>query len=302
MVFADDQILRHEFTIQNASDRPMRLIRATALTPCCSSLGQLPEAIPPKGAARISATFQPGYRSGPKVVVFLIETDSENQGQFGLALRAELVSAWEAERLQNQPAYIPVGQPGGITFRVIARRKGSSGRALPESISAAPPVTAAFSGQAASRTGPDGTIEATREVVVSLPATSEPGLRRGELAFAWPDGRTERMPLGWEVRPRLRSTPSGLVFPRSDRPVERTIVVESDGLPFRVVGVGSPLLAVPVNLPDGRGTRHTIQIKLSVLNATRDRTTDVVIATDHPDQPSINLSVLVLPDAEGRGG
>jgi hypothetical protein len=301
-VISEDQTLRHEFTIRNPSDRAIRLIRGRALTPCCSSIGPLPESIPPNGDAKILAVLRPGYQSGPKGVAFLIETESANQRQIGLALHAQLVSAWEAERLEGSATVVPVGQPGMLTFRVIARRKGSSGRGLPEKISASAPIEAIFAGPCTSRTGPDRSIEATRDVVVSLPATDQPGIKRGELAFVWPDGRIETIPLSWEVRPRLKLIPAGLVLARSSQPVERTIVIESDGRPFRVVGVASMLLAEPVNLPEGLATRNTIHIKLNLSQKPFGRTMSVTIATDHPDQSSIDLTVLFLPNAEVSGG
>lgn len=301
-ILSEGQSLRHEFSIRNPSHLPMRLIRGEALTPCCSSLGPLPDSIPPHGAANVLTIFSPGFQSGPRGVVFAIQTDSEIQGQVQLALRADLVSAWEAVSIGSSTSTVPLGQPGTLTFRVVARRKGSLGRGLPDKISSAPPVRAAFGGHPTSNTGPDGTIEVTRDVVVSLPATDQPGIKRGELAFAWPDGRTNTMPLSWEVRPRLRLLPAGIVLQRSSLPVERTIVMESEGIPFRVVGVSSPLLARSVELPAGMATRHAIHIELSPSNRPPDSTTNVIISTDHPDQSSANISVLVLPEVEEKGG
>jgi hypothetical protein len=300
-IFSEDQSLRHEFTIRNPSDRAVRLIGAVAVTPCCSMIGPLPDSIPSKGQANVPTVFKPGFQSGARGVAFLIETDSPDQRQIQLALRAELVSAWETESLEGSTASVPLGQPGTLTFRVKARRKGSTGRVLPDKVSAMPPVQAGFAGQAASRTGSDGSVEATRDVWCRLPATNQPGQKRGELTFVWLGGRTETVPLGWQVRPRLRLTPSGLVLRRSNQPIWQTIAIESDGPPFQVVSVASPLLAGPVELPNGRATRHSVRIELNLSETALDCATNVIITTDQPDQSSINLSLLVVPGIEAKG-
>ena len=81
----------------------------------------------------------------------------------------------------------------------------------------------------------------TRQVVVTVPAGRQPGVYRGEIRFVWPDGRVESRTLSWEVRPRLKISPAGLVLNRSARPIRQTIDLQSDGRPFRVQEVVSPL-------------------------------------------------------------
>lgn len=302
MIISDGQALHHEFIVKNPSDRPIRLLGAIALTPCCSAVGPLPESIPPRGVAKIPTVLKPGFQSGPKRLLFVIETDSKTQPTIGLSLQVLLVSAWEAVPVEGSSAVFRLGRAGKLTFCVIARRRGSAGRDLPERISAAPPVDAGFAGRAEITTGSEGSIEAARDVVVSIPAANQPGIKRGELLFHWPDGRTDRMPLSWEVRPRLRVLPAGLVLRRSAQPVEREIVIASDGLPFRVTGVASSLLARPVDLAASPGIRHTIPIKPDLTKVPPNRTASVTITTNHPDQASAELSVLVLPDPETKGG
>jgi hypothetical protein len=139
-------------------------------------------------------------------------------------------------------------------------------------------------------------------MLVSLPAVDQPGVMRGGLAFAWLDGSSEEMALGWEVRPRLKAVPCGLILRRSTNPVERSIVIESDGLPFQVTGAASSLLAERVALPTDPAIRHKLEIKLNVANLPPDRAVNVTFATNHPGQSSVDVSVLVIPDTEGKRG
>jgi prepilin-type N-terminal cleavage/methylation domain-containing protein len=301
-VFADGQTLRHDFVLENPTDRPIRLVRAMALTPCCSTIGRLPEVIPPKGEVQVSTSFSPGHQSGPKAVMFQIETDQPGRRFVGLALEARLISAWEVQGRDDTTGVVPMGQPARRTFRVIARRKGNLGRDLPGQVLATSPINAAFAGEAVTTIGPDAVIESTRDVVVAMPALREPGVKRGEIRFRWPDGRVEVLPIGWEVRPRLKVVPAALTVHRSDGAIDRTIVVESDGASFRVTGLSSPLIAGSAGIPGDSVRRHTIRLRLDPSKGSVDGVSNVTITTDHPDQRTAELSVLVLPDTASEGG
>jgi hypothetical protein len=212
-----------------------------------------------------------------------------------------MVPAWEVKPLDDSVASFALGQSGVLTFRVVARRKGDIGRGLPNKISTGPPIEATFSGQVVSSTAADGVVESTWDVEVKLPASDQPGLKRAELMFIWADGRSEKMPLGWEVRPRIRSVPAGLVLRYSSEPIKRTIVVESESVPFKLIRVDSRLLASPVTLPEKPAKRHAFDVKLDLSKGPFGRAENVKITTDRPEQPAIHLSVLILPDAPGRG-
>lgn len=56
-VLARGQTLRHEFSLTNPTNRPMRLIGAKLSTPCCSLLGPLPTDVIPPGDRREIAAF-----------------------------------------------------------------------------------------------------------------------------------------------------------------------------------------------------------------------------------------------------
>ena len=188
-----------------------------------------------------------------------------------------------------------------LCFRIVSRRRGTQGRDLPETVSASAPLVVSFLGEARSSAAADGTVEAVRDVVVTLPPSDESGLKRGEVVFAWPEGLKEAMPVGWEVRPSLRLIPAGLVLRGVDRPIKRTVVVQSDTAPFRLIQVASTLLGIPVALPDEPAVRHTIDLELDPSEVAPERTYNVKITTDHADQSSIDLSVLILPDGDGKG-
>jgi hypothetical protein len=301
MILAQGQTVRHDFTLDNSTDRTIRLVRGTSLTPCCSTIGPLPKAVPPRGQVKIPVTFLPGYQSGLKGARFAVDTDDTSNPQRTLALTALLLSAWEIETSENSSTSLPLGHSGKQLFRLTARGLKAQGRGLPDEISAAPPLLAAFNGVASTTTAADGLVEATRHIVVTLPSSNEPGIRRGEVAFRWSAGRIETLPISWEVRPGLRVTPTGLVLRRSQEPVEQTVLVQSDGHPFRIIAVTSQLLADRANLAVQPGVRHRVSIMVDASKNVPNNPSDIVILTDHPFQPAVSVSVLVLPGSTGQG-
>ena len=209
------------------------------------------------------------------------------------------MSALDFEPLEGVPASLPLGQSGRRTYRLTARRKADQGRCLPERLACTSPLLVAIRGEPSTKTDAAGLIEATREIVVTIPAERRAGPRSGQIVFGWADGQTETRPLNWEVRPRLTILPSGLVLRRSSQPIERKIIVVSDERPFQVKEVSSHLLAARVELPEQERLRHVIVLRLDVSRAPAGQAVNIDIQTDHPDQPTVSLSVLVLPEAKG---
>ena len=103
------------------------------------------------------------------------------------------------------------------------------------------------------------------------------------------------------MRPRLSVSPSGLLLHESSKLVRQQIVVTSDGRPFRVEKVSSPILSGKAELPRQCAVRQVLSLRLDASRAPASRAVDIAIKTDHPDQPSVSLSVLVLPEAKEDG-
>jgi hypothetical protein len=298
-ILAHGQTLTHEFELKNDAGRPMRLTGGTAFTPCCSAIGPLPELIPPNGKAKIAVTVKPGYQSGLKRAEFAIETDDKVRPVLGLALQMKLVPAWEVKELEGSGPSLPLGRPGKRVFRIVARRQGAEGLDLPDRVSAGEPLVAAFRTQSSTTINPDGLTEATRDVEVTLPALKSKGIQRREVMFRWPGGHVKPHLVAWEVRPRLRLSPTGLVLRASSQAADRIVTVESDGRPFHIQDVRSAFLASKPPLPSNAATRHTIRVSLAPPASAAGRAFDLVVATDYPDEPVVSMSVLVLANANG---
>ena len=298
-VLAQGQTLQHKFLLKNATKTPIRLVRGTALTPCCSAIGPLPESIPPQGVQEIPVTLKTGYQSEAKRVAFAIETDSEVKAVYRLALRATLLSDWEIDQWDGSDRSLFLGHSGKQRFRLIARRRVSDGGGIPESLSANGPVHATFKGRADEKVKADGLIEATREVEIDLPVATKAGMQRSEVVLRWTDGRTKILQLQWEVRPHLKVSPSILVLKPSANPIEQRVVMESDGKPFRVLSVRSPLLGQLAELPRESTPRHQLTLSLNPSRVNAAGVVDLIITTDHPDQQTVVMSIVITRNVGG---
>jgi hypothetical protein len=235
---------------------------------------------------------------------FSVETDDPGRPVWSFALRANLVPAWQVESLGVARQSLLLGQSGEQTLRITARRKSDRGRGLPQSVSATPPLTAVFKGEPSESIGAGGLTEATQDVVVKIPSGKNAGPGRGDIFFQWADNRIETNTIGWEVRPRLKVSPSGLVLGANAQPTSKKVVVTSDGRPFRLKRVRGPALAEHAEVPQGTAIVHELSLLVGTSSSPLAGATDITIETDHPDQPIVSVSVLVVPSApvhaEGR--
>jgi hypothetical protein len=56
-VLADGQRLTHTFAITNTTDRPITFGTPIVFSPCCSSMGPVPDELPARGAAAVAVSF-----------------------------------------------------------------------------------------------------------------------------------------------------------------------------------------------------------------------------------------------------
>jgi hypothetical protein len=298
-VLARGQELHHEFLLRNPTDRPIRLLDARANTPCCSAVGQRPEVIPPGGTAALPVVFRPGTQTTRKRVTFAVQTDNPARPWWSLAVSASMTAEIEVRPVAGQDASLPIGAPGHQRFQVICRRVGDEGRDVPEAVEVAPPLVAALGPTRLDRLSPLLT-EATRDLVVTLPASREPGPRRVEVRLKWADGLSRDMVVTWKVTPLIDASPSELILREGAGPASRIVLLRAADRPFRILEVTGPSLAGPPGpLPTGPERLHALRLDLDPARAGAGAmATDVRIVTDHPDQPALILGVLVVP--EGR--
>jgi hypothetical protein len=299
-VLALGQTLRHQFTIKNPSEMPIRLLHATVFTPCCSAIGAHPTTIGPNGQAEILVALKAGRKFDNKAVAFSIETDDKLRPAYRLRLTATFVPDWEVVKDDGPKPTVRVNQPGTRKLRIIARSKGNEGRRLPDSVGSSGRLRASFSSPATEKPVKGRLVEAAREVEVELPITSAPGSESEDVVFRWNGGATEVTRVRWDVLPYLRITPASLFVRPSGEPVQRDVRIDSAGERFRVISVDSHLLARPVAFSDGAASQHRLTLSLNVGRAgAESNLSSVTISTDHPGQKVAVLSVIVLKGTEG---
>jgi Protein of unknown function (DUF1573) len=297
-ILARGQTLQHQFVLRNTTRRPVRLLKAMALTPCCSSITSLPESIPPFGETKVAVEFKAGHETGQKRVRFVIETDSRLQPVRLFDLSAQLFSEYQISEIGGGGGILSVGHPGKQVFRIICRRFHAECRDAQESVEASAPLSAHFLGEAPERFERDGLIEIVRDIEVAIPASFEPGTHQATMLIRWAEGRDQSHFITWEVRPRIRATPSGIVIRTGTESVPPLVVLSSEDRAFRIVDVSCPLLADSIRPPEGSSRIHSLRLPLDAGRAAQAGTFDIQIETDEPDQQHVLVSVLVLPQGK----
>ena len=89
-------------------------------------------------------------------------------------------------------------------------------------------------------------------------------------------------------------TPGAVVVRSCAEPYRRTFVVSSIDRAFRITSVSSPLLAGRAALPVEAANEHHLTLSIDTARAMAGRPSQVTFHTNHPDQPEVTASVLVM--------
>ena len=294
-ILARGQTLHHEFSLSNPSDRPFRVLGTEARTPCCSAIGKLPDLVAPGRDVQVPVSLKVGHDSGWKRVEFAVRTDDAINRVKVFALVASLVAEVETRLVEGSASSLLTGESGEQTLLVICRRKDGKGRPAPVQCSTESSLKAEFTGPAEERGLPDGTIEASRRVRITLPAGTDEGDRRADLILTWQDGRVQVIPLAWKVTPHIIATPGVLVLKSAEPTAVRTIRLRSLDDPFRILGLRGGILFGPGDWSRGKDEVHEVRVTLArdAVDLGTDLD-DLIIDTDHPRQPKVAIKVMTL--------
>lgn len=103
--------------------------------------------------------------------------------------------------------------------------------------------------------------------------------------------------MAWQVASHIRATPSGLVLKADAGSLPHQFFLRSEDRPFRILRVsGSVLARLDEPLPEVAQPVHRLAL---ILKPDSSGASDIRFTTDHPDQPTVTVSVLILPSAGG---
>jgi hypothetical protein len=288
----DGSPLTFTFSTRNLLDRPLSIHGGTAFSPCCSSIGPLPTVVPPEGRLAIPVVLKTKGRAGQQQASFEVTTDDPKRSRIRLDVVANLVEECELVDIESDAAPVIVGRPAARRFRLVLRRKAGAPTA-DYTVVSTPSLAVSFDGTTQEHPGPSGTLESWQDLLVSLPASTAPGRQVGELRLKRHDGSELARPFFWEVIPTIQATPKGLVLNAADGAVRRTILVHSSDGPIRIIGAEGAVLDGAAPLPEGPAESHRLDLTLAPSLASHTAS-NIEIITDHPGQPKVSVSVIVL--------
>jgi hypothetical protein len=295
------QTLSHDFVV-NAFRRPLRILDAIAEVPCCSSILAFPPFIPEGSTGQVRVQYRPGRKSGRHRVDFHLHTDDPERPEILLRLLCTLAPDLEIQPSPGRTSApsIPRNRSSSRRFSIICRRQGDQGRGTPSGILVTPPLSLDIHGTFVLEDPAAATSRSVTEVEVLFPPNSSDGAHRAALVLTWPDGSMHEQAVDWFVTPLIRATPPGLTLDgsRGSAPISRTVALQCDDRSFRVLSVDCPILALPVG-PSVADQRHTLSLSLDPSLGEADH---LLVRTDHPDQPTVRVSLVVLPSREPYEG
>lgn len=298
-ILAQGQQLTHNFVINNPGTQPRRIVGALALTSCCSSIGPLPESIPPGGRVSVPAILKAGHRSTPKRVEFVVRTDGVRPEIHRFFLTANFLSVFEVEPLDPEIRPLRMGQSGRQRFAIICRRGRDGGLGIPSSVEADPPLSARLTTPAVETDLGGGILESRMEVEIHLPATDRKGPRSGAFRVHWSSGESREYALSWQVTPWIRVTPATIILDEKRGRGPVSITLATDDAPFKVLDISGPLLVGHGKLSREPRRLHPLRLELDPTGK-HPTTHAITIMTDRPEQPVVRLGVIVVPAETGE--
>ena len=86
-------------------------------------------------------------------------------------------------------------------------------------------------------------------------------------------------------------------FPPSAGRRKYKVIVVSDGHPFRILEVTGPAIAdAKVSDPD-LAVNHLLEVELDIARLDPSVGSEIEVNTDHPDQATLKLKVIFLPNS-----
>jgi hypothetical protein len=153
-------------------------------------------------------------------------------------------------------------------------------------------LSAKIEGEMVDRCLKDGLLESERIATVLIPAEIDAGEKSAVVTFHWPDDIRTDHRIVWRAVPPIEATPRGLIVSDDTREAVRTVKLTSISGPFRILRVSNG--ATAGGLPSDSKTQHTIELTLDPASLREPSVRDILIGTDHPHQPDVVLSVLML--------
>ena len=224
---ARGQEITWEFAIENPTGREARVLGSDPLTPCCSSVLEIPATIAAHSRGRMKVSLRPGFPSGREAVRFVVATDGGASVPSRFSLLANLFAEVDVEDRGGPEPEVDLGSPGTRRLRILCRRAETEGRDALDRLEVTPPATAGFVGPGREVALTSGIVESTREVVVRVPPSAELGRRSINLPARWADGREWNHSVACEVVAPLKVSPSGLVVRSSDAVATKAFLVNS---------------------------------------------------------------------------
>lgn len=277
----------HEFSIQNAGDADLILQR---ISPSCGCTGAAVSSstIKPGTSEKVRVTFDTSGMYGSKAKTVSVQTNSREQPEVILKLRGSVVRGITAapERIQ----FGEVAQGASVATRTqefaLTVTEGTDWQVARVTTGSRFLSVAALSAQGA-----------TTRYAVTLQPDAPKGEMRERLIveFKDPNQAAVNIPVTAMVLGDLRVTPASVSFGiiSGTEPLERRIKYEnSSALPVAVTGVTSSHPAVTAAMVDvDGGKRGVVVIKLDPTKVTGDLRATVQIATNHPENPALTVSV-----------
>jgi hypothetical protein len=287
-----------DLCLANPLDRPLRILGSEALTPCCSSLGNVPPSILAHSTGRIPAILKIGRESKSLSLDFVIKTDAPEHPTYRFNVHALLLGEIDIIPDARSSRVVHTNEPFEAIIRIVTRHSGTNGLRWPDRIGGGERTIVTTNPPVHSKRTAGGIMEQAGEVVVRASAIPQAGDFCAFLKLGWVSGEERTFAERFHVRPWIKAAPSALVID-SLEPTRHRVVLTCPDRAVRVLGIDSPVVECATVFPTP--SAHSVSIDLRVLahQSQLGSLYELHIRTDHPMHPVVKVNLIFPPSHAG---
>lgn len=293
----------HTFRVVNVSKRPVRVRGVANRKPCCGDVAAVPATVVEPGQAlEVPVVLKLGLGSGNVVHVAAIEAEDDDDG-VNLYTTATAHARATIDEVDPRPGALEPGQSRRVEYLIQSFGVQADPPQPLDDKSIRSELPTEWVDPAPTEAGrEDQLLVFRRTLAVILPALREPSRRMTTLEVRNGYGAViGRRSIIWEVASALTASPAGLMFGDEAQASRRLKVIarSRDKRPFRILEATSNVEGLVIDLDGDSKPSHTIAARLAASGHPETRTGEVVLRTDHPNQPVVKLAVYVAGSGNG---
>ena len=296
------RFLDTETVIKNPTDHPIKILDVVNAKPCCGIVSfspPVPTVLRPGDSATITVRLKLNESLGPLAHRTLITTNTSGDEPIEVWNYATVYPEISIEPKSSGSITVLPGSDLKVQFTIHSNGNDEVAPIPLDAILLRSNLSVHWLGDVVEVKRGDGLIEISREGEVQIPAGRSVGRHAEEVRVEFREQLKATLPILWETPTSIHMAPEALLFTAvNSQPAKVLLLRSTDDREFQLLGVESEHELVKATIERNiRKKFHRVEVVLNSASKV-EKPFVLVIRTDHPDQPSVEVPCMILGKAE----